>query len=146
MINNNKFQLFLGLCLITCSVFAFANQDKPSSQLYNNEVVVNVNFEVSEQFSGLRESSSTTKQMVVQFNEWQTLALDRYALKFKVSEPLSEQDDKHFMIETQLLNSQQNVMHNPGLMTAADKEASIEISGKTNLEPSFKASFTVLSE
>lgn len=144
MNNNNKFLLFLGLYLITCAVLALANQDEPTVQLNDNEVVVNVSFESTEQFSGLRESSSTKKQMVVQFNDWQTLVLDRYVLKFKISEPLSEQDDKHFMIETQILNSQQDVIYSPSLLSEPDKKANIEISGKTNLEPSFNASFTLL--
>jgi len=105
-----------------------------------------VGFQVVEQFSGLSETSSSQKQMVVEFDAWQTLAVDRYQVKFKVTENIADGSEQLFMIETQILNRRENILHHPSVMTEVDKIAGIEIAAETKVNPAFKLSFRVLSK
>lgn len=148
-INNNlKLQRSLGLLFLALITTAtLANQDKhDQAEPDENEVVVDVGFQVVEQFSGLSETSSSQKQMVVEFDAWQTLAVDRYQVKFKVTEHIADGSEQLFMIETQILNRRENILHNPSVMTEVDKIAGIEIAAETKVNPAFKLSFRVLSK
>ncbi len=146
MKNNNYLKVLLCLMtLIPLSFFAMANQDKADhAKLIDEEVVVEVAFEVTEQFSGLSETSSTKKQLIVQQDEWQEVQLDRYTVKFKVS--ASQTEDHHFMIETEILNRQNSTLYSPGIMAKANQAAGIKISADTANDPAFNLGFTVLAE
>ncbi|KAA3650295.1 MAG: hypothetical protein DWP95_01420 [Proteobacteria bacterium] len=145
--NNDKYlqKLLSLLGLMVLTTVLLARQDE-KPQLKENEVVLNIAFEVTEQFSGLIESASTKKQLLVQLDEWQVLGLDRYIIKFKTSEHLSDDNEPLFMIETQILDSYENKIHAPSLMTAANSMATIVISAETSVEPSFNLSFMVASK
>jgi len=148
-INNTlKLQRSLGLLFLALITTAtLANQDKhDQAESDENEVVVDVGFQVVEQFSGLSETSSSQKQMVVEFDAWQTLAVDRYQVKFKVTENIADGSEQLFMIETQILNRRENILHHPSVMTEVDKIAGIEIAAETKVNPAFKLSFRVLSK
>lgn len=136
------------MCLVTfipLSFFAMANQeDKEQAQVSDNEVVIKVAFEVTEQFSGLSETASTKKQMLIPLDEWQEVQLDRYTIKFKIS--LSATAEKQFMVDTQILNRQNTPLYSPSVMAASNKSAGIKISAKTPNDPAFNLEFTVLSE
>lgn len=146
MKNSNLFKMFM--CLVTfipLSFFAMANQeDKEQAQVSENEVVIKVAFEVTEQFSGLSETASTKKQMLIPLDEWQEVQLDRYTIKFKIS--LSATAEKQFMVDTQILNRQNTPLYSPSVMAASNKSAGIKISAKTPHDPAFNVGFTVLSE
>jgi hypothetical protein len=144
--NNNKVQITMSLILFALLTSAgLANQDKLAErQLAGNEVVVEVAFEVTEQFAGLSETSSTKKQLVVEVDDWQEVKLDRYTIKFKISTPITQ--GKQFMIDTQILNSQNTTLHNPVIMTESNKTAGIKVSAETINDPAFGLSFTVLSD
>lgn len=148
-INNTlKFQRSLiSLFLALLTTATLANQDKQDqAERDENEVVVDVGFQVVEQFSGLSETSSSQKQMVVEFDVWQTLAVDRYQVKFKVTEHSADGSEQLFMIETQILDRRENILHHPSVMTEVDKKAGIEITAETELNPAFNLSFRILSK
>lgn len=146
MKNNNYLKVLLCLMtLIPLSFFAMANQDKEDhTNLIDTEVVVEVAFEVTEQFSGLSETSSTKKQLIVQLDEWQEVKLDRYTVKLKVS--VSQSDDDHFMIDTKILNRQNTTLYSPSIMTLSNQSAGIKISAATKNDPAFNLGFTILAE
>ena len=148
MKNNNQFKIVLCMvAFIPLSFFAVANQqDTAHSPLSDNQVVVNVDFKVTEAFSGLSETSSTQKQMVMTFDKWQSVTLDRYDVKYKVIEQVTENDETLYMIDTQIVNSRKKVLHSPGFLTKSNKTAGIEVKADTKTDPSFKLNFSVLKE
>ncbi|MCX7545221.1 M56 family metallopeptidase [Marinicella gelatinilytica] len=146
MTKKHKFYITVSLIIIALlSTASLANQDKLEKvQLADNEVVVDIIFEVTEQFSGLSEASSTNKQMVVEVDDWQEVKLDRYTIKFKISEPATEANQ--FMIDTQILNRQNTTLYRPSILTEPNQKAGIKVSAETINEPAFGLNFTVLSK
>ncbi|GAA4811210.1 hypothetical protein GCM10011365_18570 [Marinicella pacifica] len=142
----NQWQISLSFIFIALlSTVSLANQDKlDKAEAGDNEVVVEVAFEVTEQFSGLSETSSTKKQLIVQQDEWQEVQLDRYTVKLKVS--VSQSDDDHFMIDTKILNRQNTTLYSPSIMTLSNQSAGIKISADTKNDPAFNLGFTILAE
>lgn len=144
----NKFLVTVSFIMIMLlSTFVIAGDDASRQpQLADDEVVVYIAFEVSETFSGLSETSSSQKQTISSLGEWQEVNLDRYVVKFKVSEQRSEESESLYMIDTEVLNSREKVLHSPSLLTKSNKTASIEITAENRTDPSFKLNFTVLKE
>jgi|SRR5690554_933444 len=145
---NNRLHIILSLfATLLMPAGVCADKDNlEASQSNDNEVVINIDFKVTEQFSGIKESASAKRQMTIQFDEWQEVELDKYFIKYKVTGIPADgnESQKLFLIETELLNIEREKFKNAASVVKANKVFAMKISGHTINEPEFSLSFEIV--
>lgn len=133
----------LTICLFSLTTVAGNNE---TSQLKDDEVMMNVNWRVTEVDAGMLHNTEVNSDIVVNSKDFNTFEIADYKIKVKAQLANEGSEPKAYLISTKIIGETNFPVSEPAIMVVAGKTATfrmVDSESKDEVKPQIVLSFTV---